>query len=287
MHIPGGMLNGAVCPATAAVAAIAVGIAGYFAIKSKEKPGAEKFFTGLSLIFVMQMLNFPIQSGTSGHFLGGVFAAYLLGTPFAAIAMSIVLTVQAVIFGDGGLSTLGANIVNMVVIGSVLPGIIINSFKNKNNIKSCFITAAASFISVVAASFACAVEVGISNVFEMGKGISAMVSVHSVIGTAEGIITAILCVLVSRGVMKGKQYALIILALIAATPFASSNPDGLEYVVEKIGKFAGTETYIKTVFYDYSVSFIQNSYISTIVSALTGVIVMAVVTVIFYRRKNK
>ena len=65
------------------------------------------------------------------------------------------------------------------------------------------------------------------------------------------------------------------------------NPDGLEYVVEKIGKFAGTETYIKPVFYDYSVSFIQNSYISTIVSALTGVIVMAVVTVIFYRRKNK
>lgn len=287
MHIPGGMLNGAVCPVTAVIAATAVGTSVYFAIKSKEKPGAEKFFIGLSLIFVMQMLNFPIQSGTSGHFLGGGFAAYLLGTPFAAIAMSIVITVQAVVFGDGGLSTLGANIVNMVVIGTVIPGVLINLLKSKNSAKNYFTVGLCSFAGVVAASFACAVEVGLSKVFEMGTGITAMTSVHMVIGAVEGVITAVLCILAAKGVMKGKQYAVMIIALIAATPFASSSPDGLEYVVGKIGKFTEMESYIETVFYDYSVSFIKSGYISTVMAATFGVAVMALITTLLYKRKNR
>ena len=122
MHIAQGMLKGAICPVTAGISIAVVGIASYFALKSKDKPDAGKFFKVIALIFVMQMLNFPIQNGTSGHFLGGTFAAVILGTPFAVIAMTIILTVQTFLFGDGGINALGANILNMAIIGTLIPG---------------------------------------------------------------------------------------------------------------------------------------------------------------------
>lgn len=289
MHIPQGMLNGTVCPVTAALSSAVVGTAVYFALKSKDKPDAKRFFMTTSLIFVMQMLNFPIQSGTSGHFLGGAFAAYMLGTPFAAIAMSIVLTIQAVVFGDGGVTTLGANILNMVLIGTVLPGIVIGKFKNeKNTIKKYSVIAFSAFGAVTAAATACAVEVGISKVFEMKSGIAAMVGVHSVIGSAEAIITVILCAVAVKGLMRGKAFLILIAGLVAATPFASSKPDGLEYVTEKLGSYQGIENYFKTVFYDYSISFIKESYISTAGSALAGVIIIGLITMgIYFKRAKK
>ena len=102
MHIPSSMLNGAICPVT-----VGVGIAGgmtalYFARKAEEKPSAAKFATVTAMIFALQMLNFPVQNGTSGHLLGGMLAVALLGVPFAALSIAIVLGVQAVFFGDGG-----------------------------------------------------------------------------------------------------------------------------------------------------------------------------------------
>ena len=124
MHIPSSMLHGAICPVTSAVAGVGVLTAAYLASKSQHKPSLIEFSSVTALVFGAQMLNFPISGGTSGHLLGGMLAARLLGIPFAVISLSLVLAIQAVFFGDGGISTLGANIINMSIAGVVLGALI-------------------------------------------------------------------------------------------------------------------------------------------------------------------
>jgi cobalt/nickel transport system permease protein len=287
MHISQEMLNGTVCSVTTIISAVVVGASVYFAVKSKKKPDAGKFFKVMALIFVMQMLNFPIQSGTSGHFLGGTFAAAMLGTPFAVAAMSIVLTIQTLLFGDGGVNALGANILNIAIIGTMIPGIILNYFKSKNSIRKYGITALTAYLAVVIASLACAVEVGVSGIFPVMEGIKSMVTVHMAIGAVEGVITAILCIAAAKGALRTREYIITTLLLIATTPFASANPDGLEWVVEKIGIIRDSVGLYQPIFNDYSIAVIESSYISTFVSAIAGIFVCGIVTVIIYSKKNK
>lgn len=286
MHIAQEMLNGSVCPVTAVISAAIVGVSAYFAVKSKNKPDAAKFFKVMALIFVMQMLNFPIQSGTSGHFLGGSFAVLILGTPFAVVAMSIVLTIQTLLFGDGGINALGANILNMAVIGTMIPGIILTYLKSKNSIKNYGIIALTGFFAVVAASFACAVEVGISGVFTMEEGIKAMSSVHIGIGAVEGIITVLLYAAATKGVLRTREYIILMAVLIIASPFANSNPDGLEWVIEKIGETGELKYIYKPLFNDYTFEMVKSSYLSTVISALAGVVSCYVFTSFIYLKKK-
>ena len=124
MHIPDSMLQGAVCPVTLALGAAGVTVAATFAVRSANKPSAARFAGVAALIFAGQMMNFAIPGGTSGHLLGGVLAAALLGTPFGVLAMTLVLAVQALLFGDGGLLALGANVVNMALLGVGIGGLL-------------------------------------------------------------------------------------------------------------------------------------------------------------------
>ena len=124
MHIPNSMLQGHVCPVTAGVSILGIAIAAFKAISSKNKPAAARFGAIAALIFAGQMMNFPIQSGTSGHLLGGVLASALLGIPFGVLAMALVVTIQCIVFSDGGFSVLGANILNMALIGAGLGGVL-------------------------------------------------------------------------------------------------------------------------------------------------------------------
>ena len=110
MHIPNSMLQGAVCPVTALVGVLGVAVAALKAFWSEHKPSAARFGAITALIFAGQMMNFPIQDGTSGHLLGGVLAAALLGTPFGILSIALVVTIQCLVFSDGGFAVLGANI---------------------------------------------------------------------------------------------------------------------------------------------------------------------------------
>lgn len=150
-------------------------------------------------IFAAQMFNFPVQSGTSGHFLGGVFAALILGPYAGALSLALVLAVQALLFADGGLAALGANIVNMAVIGSFIGYFIYLGLKKifSENIS----TAIAAWISVMLAALACSLEIGFSGTIETGTITRAMLSVHAIIGLAEAFITVIL-VKLFRGMEK-------------------------------------------------------------------------------------
>jgi cobalt/nickel transport system permease protein len=144
-----------------------------------------------SLIFAAQMFNFPIAAGTSGHLLGGVLAAVLLGPWAGAVVISAVLIIQSLFFADGGLLALGANIVNMAVIGTIGAYYIYYALRKvtKNESGLYIAAAVAAWASVVLASSACAIEIGLSGTFPLTDALRAMLKVHVVIGTAEALIT--------------------------------------------------------------------------------------------------
>jgi cobalt/nickel transport system permease protein len=146
-----------------------------------------------SLIFAAQMFNFPVNSGTSGHLLGGVIAAIALGPFSGSIVIAAVLAVQSIFFADGGIMALGANILNMAVIGTLF-SYYIYYFINRmfrNGFGFYFGIMLAGFSSVLLASSACAVEIALSGSMPIDRVLPAMASVHSVIGLAETFLTVI------------------------------------------------------------------------------------------------
>ncbi len=146
-----------------------------------------------AFIFAAQMLNFPIAGGTSGHLLGGVLAAVLLGPFPAAIVISVVLTAQCLIFQDGGVTALGANIFNMAIVGT-MGGYLIYSLvhrliKSKTGIM--IGTAIASWLSVVISASFCAIELAISGTSPLNIALPAMAGIHALIGIGEAVITCV------------------------------------------------------------------------------------------------
>jgi len=204
MHIPDGFFSVPVSIATSVMSLAGLGLSVFKVNRDKTNTiGIEKQIPMVGVvaafIFAAQMLNFPVLGGTSGHFLGAVLAALLLGPWWSCIIMSVVLIIQCFGFGDGGLSALGANIFNMGVIGGIVCYYIFNLLNNlfKNN-KKLFIlpTFIVSWLSVVLASFFCSLELVISNTSPLQVVMPAMLGVHCVIGVGEAIITSAVITLV-------------------------------------------------------------------------------------------
>lgn len=143
-----------------------------------------------SLVFAAQMFNFPVASGTSGHLIGGVLAAVLLGPWGGFLTLTAVVAIQAIFYADGGLIVLGANIINMAFIGAFV-GYYIYSFLRKITSPILAIGIAAWF-SVFLAALACSIELGLSGTYSLSQVLPAMLSVHAVIGVAEALITIVL-----------------------------------------------------------------------------------------------
>lgn len=140
-------------------------------------------------IFALQSFNLPVSMGTSGHLVGGALAAIVLGSPFAAVfILTLVLIVQGVLFGDGGITTMGANIINMGVIGGFVG---FYSFKGlMGATKSMPISAfCAAWLACVIPALACAVEMFLAGTFPLIEGMVAMGIYHAAIGIIEGIVT--------------------------------------------------------------------------------------------------
>lgn len=192
MHIPDGFLNISTVAATYALSAGGVS----YAVKEANKRLSEKHVPLMGVlaafIFAGQMLNFPIAGGTSGHFLGAALAAILLGPWAATLIMSCVLIAQTLIFQDGGLLALGANIFNMGIIGSFsgyysyLLVVRLSGKAKKAKIIGSFIGA---WGSVFLASLACAIELAVSGASPIQVVLPAMAGLHAVIGLGEGTIT--------------------------------------------------------------------------------------------------
>lgn len=146
-----------------------------------------------AFIFAAQMVNFPIAGGTSGHLLGGVLAGVLLGPYAGSLVIAVVLTAQCLIFQDGGLTALGANIVNMSLVGTAGAYFIFAGIKYilKINQGIKIAVAVSSWCSVLIASTACAFELAFSGTIPLKIVLPAMAGVHAVIGIGEAIITSL------------------------------------------------------------------------------------------------
>jgi len=140
-----------------------------------------------SLVFSAQMFNFPVASGTSGHLLGGILAAVALGPFSGTIVIAIVLAVQSMFFGDGGIMALGANMLNMAVVGTFISYYIYYVLKQRFGFNIGI--AVASLFSVLLASAACAIEIGLFGTVDLYNVISAMTLIHARIGIAEALLT--------------------------------------------------------------------------------------------------
>jgi len=140
-----------------------------------------------SLVFAAQMFNFPINQGTSGHLLGGVLAAVLLG-PFAGtLVIAAVLGIQSLFFADGGIWALGANIINMAFFGTIVSYYIYALLKKY--MPEWASIGIAAWFSVVMAAFACSLEIGFSGTIGYDLVVPSMFKVHAIIGVAEALIT--------------------------------------------------------------------------------------------------
>jgi cobalt/nickel transport system permease protein len=199
MHIPDGFIS---TPVAAAGIAVAAGSVAY-AVKATNKNMGEKQIPLMGVlaafIFAAQMLNFPVAGGTSGHLIGAALAAILLGPWAGVLVMTCVLIVQSLIFQDGGLLALGANIFNMGIVpcfvGYYLYRGIASPFRNRK-LGIMVGGGLAAWVTVVIASVACAVELAISGTVPLRVALPAMAGVHALIGIGEGLITAAVLALV-------------------------------------------------------------------------------------------
>jgi len=192
MHIPDGFLNTATVVTTGVVSA--GGVAN--AVRIANKKLGEKHIPMMGIlaafIFAAQMLNFPVAGGTSGHVIGAALVAIMLGPWAAVIIMSVVLIAQSLIFQDGGLLALGANIFNMGVVAGFsayyiyrIMGSLLGD-SNRSRLVAGFV---AAWASVLLASIACAIELAVSGTSPLSVVLPAMAGVHALIGIGEGLIT--------------------------------------------------------------------------------------------------
>ncbi|MCS7139503.1 MAG: energy-coupling factor ABC transporter permease [Candidatus Nezhaarchaeota archaeon] len=196
MHIPDGFLDVTTATITYLLA-VGYGIAIGRKLKALLTPERVSLLIVLSAaIFVAQMLDWPIPGGTSLHFLGGALAGVLLGPLLGFMSLTLVVTVQTLVFHDGGITTLGANLLNMAVIG-VLIGYGAFKLTTKligDNRASRFLGAfLGGWLSITLAGLACGLEIGLSPSFGFYVDITVpiMVSWHALLGVVEGVITAL------------------------------------------------------------------------------------------------
>jgi cobalt/nickel transport system permease protein len=196
MHIPDGFIN---LPTSAGFGAAAAGGIWYSLRRAAAFLDDRRIpLAGLAAAFVFaaQMINFPVAGGTSGHLIGGVLAAVLLGPWLGVIVLTVVLVVQGIFFADGGLSALGLNVFNMAILGAVGGYgvyLLVVRLLPKRAVMVPLAAGIAAGVSVVLAAlgFSLQYAIGGEGGVDAGTVAAAMVGVHVLIGIGEGIITAL------------------------------------------------------------------------------------------------
>ncbi|OQA46944.1 MAG: Fused nickel transport protein NikMN [Chloroflexi bacterium ADurb.Bin325] len=296
MHIPDGFLSVAVSVLLwlLSVAAIA------YALQRVNRELGERQVPLMGVlaacIFAGQMLNFSVTGGTSGHLMGAAIATILLGPWAAIIVMTAVVSVQALIFQDGGLLALGANLFNMGVIGVTVSYFAYHTLRRLTGDKPWSIIVSgfvAAWLSIFIASLAVALQLAVSGTSPANVAVAAMGGVHALIGIGEGLITAgalafLLATrrdLVGAGAPRGESSrtvwlgGLAIAALLAVlAPLASAHPDGLEWVAEQSGFLDRAQGPLYNIIPDYLLPGVSNEALSTILAGIIGLLIVAGVT---------
>jgi cobalt/nickel transport system permease protein len=256
-------------------------------------------------IFAGQMLNFAVTGGTSGHLLGAALAAILLGPWAAVLVMTSVVSVQALIFQDGGLLVLGANLFNMAIVGPFVAYAVYRLVMRISRGTSYGILAGgfiAAWSSIFIASLSCALQLALSGISPANVAVPAMAGIHTLIGIGEGLITLGALSLVyaaRRDLLKIDQPqpasntpvwiggVVIAIALAVLSPLASAHPDGLEFVAEQAGFIDAAQAPGYEIFPDYVFPGISNEAVATIMAGIIGVVIVLGVSLLVAHTRRK
>lgn len=294
MHIPDGFLDATTCAGTFCVAGAGLAWAGREVSARWNDRAVPMLGVMSAFVFAGQMVNFPVAGGTSGHLLGGVLAAALLGPWAAAMVLTTVLVVQCFFFQDGGVTALGANVLNLAIIGTWggyaiyrLVGRFLKSERGRLGS-----LAVAAWFSVVLASLAAAVELAFSGQVSWKLVVPAMGLTHAIIGLGEAFITVAVVSFVSkvrpdlihrpgatapatppRAIVGYGLLASFGIVLLLA-PLASGFPDGLEHVAETLGFAGRVANPVAAPLPGYEVGGVGSSALSTILAGMTGTVLV-------------
>jgi cobalt/nickel transport system permease protein len=196
VHVPDGFINAPTSAATGVIAAGAVAVSLRGARRELDERTAPLAGLVAAFIFAVQMLNFPVAAGTSGHLLGGALAAILVGPYTGVLCVSVVLLMQGILFADGGLTALGVNITNMgivtvVVAYALFRGLVKVLPRSRRSVTAASFVAALVSVPAAALAFTLMYAVGGTTDVSIGKVATAMVGVHVLIGLGEAVITAL------------------------------------------------------------------------------------------------
>jgi cobalt/nickel transport system permease protein len=307
MHIPDGFLSVPVAVALWLISIVVIAVALKRVSRDLDERQVPLMGVVAACIFAGQMLNFAVAGGTSGHLLGAALAAILLGPWAAVLILTTVVGVQALIFQDGGLLALGANIFNMAIVGVFVASFAYRTAQRLVGRSRWGVPVGgflAGWLSVFIAALATALELAFSGTSPANIAMPTMGGIHALIGIGEGLITAGALAVINAArpdlVRQGQAQAIvggravwvggliIALALAVASPLASAHPDGLVWVAGQNGFLDAAQGPVFRIVPDYVLPGVSNQALATILAGLIGTLIVAgVALAVAYTRRSR
>jgi cobalt/nickel transport system permease protein len=290
LHIPDGFLSIAISLLFWAITVVLLAVA--VRRTSTELGERQVPLMGImaAFIFAAQMINFPVAGGTSGHLLGGALAAIALGPWAAMLVMASVIGVQGLLFQDGGLLAMGANIFNMGLLTALIGYGLYRSVLHQPRGVRLAVAGVAAWLSVMAGALTTSLQLWLSGTARLDIVVPAMLGVHAFIGIGEALITVAALGFIMRtrpDLLEGGEAqggrgwvfggAVAALVVVLLSPLASADPDGLEHVATNLGFLdRGLDAPYQAI-PDYTLPFLGETPASTIVAGMIGAIVVAAI----------
>lgn len=293
MHIPETILP---APTLAATAAVSAATLTYAVVRVRREMGervAPLLGVLSACVFAIQMLNFPITVGVSGHPLGAALTTAVVGPWGGMVVMAVVLAVQALVFQDGGVLALGANLLNVAVIGCAVAYLVMDEVRRRIPGRAGLVAGAtvAGWLSLFLGAFACAVELATRPDVTLSQVLGPMLLLHAIIGVGEAAVTGLAVGYLAamrpdliyqgrplppvqragRIVAVGLIVALTIVIILA--PFASSFPDALEATMARLSLEPSEEGTLPAPMPDYSLAVFRNATVGGAVASVIGVVI--------------
>jgi len=294
LHIPDGFLNLPISLVFWALTVVLLAIA----VRRTEGALGERQIPLMGImaafIFAGQMINFPVAGGTSGHLLGGALAAIVLGPWAGIVVMASVIGLQALLFQDGGLLAMGANIFNMGVLTALVGYGLYRMAIRRGRRTRLVVAGVGAWLSVMAAALVTSLQLWLSGTVALQIVMPAMLGVHALIGVGEALITVAALSFIARtrpdlldeaavasrggwGWVLGGSLATLGLLLLA--PFASADPDGLMRVAGEIGFLGRASDAPFRLLTDYTIPLLGQSQLSTVLAGAIGALAVGIVAV--------
>lgn len=307
MHIPDNYLSPASCAVLAVAAAPVVGLS-ITKVKAQLKENKElapMLGIAASLSFLLMMFNVPIPGGTTAHAVGGVLLSILIGPYAASLALSVALFLQALLFGDGGIIALGANIFNMAIAMPFVGYAVYHFFRKQNHETAGVLVG--SYVGINVAAFLTAIELGIQpiiatqggeplyNPYGLAVTIPAMMVTHlTIAGAVEVFFTYVIYRFVKQvapqelytptsvnttSFVKKIRYVLIALVVLSplgllaeGTAFGEWSADELAEMMNNVPAGIENGFSFEALFSDYTIPG-TNIAVGYILSAITALLV--------------